>query len=320
MNVYAVAGNDAIARVYIAEFETGKAIEFVEAIQPPLPREKKWVLMVSTLYGCPVRCQMCDAGGNYQGKLSREEIFSQIDYLVHKRFGNGHVPVEKFKIQFARMGEPSFNPAVLDVLAELPSRYSAPGLLPSLSTIGPRGAEAFFDQLIIIKDRYYPNGQFQFQFSLHTTDMAQRDKIIPVKKWSFAQMAEYGERFYRPGDRKITLNFALANEMMVDPDILAQHFDPARYLLKITPLNPTCQADKHGLTSYLNPFHPEKGNGLVERLSAKGYEVIVAIGEVEENQIGSNCGQYLSRFLAERAALKDSYTYEVQTLSGFAVS
>ena len=29
-------------------------------------------------------------------------------------------------------------------------------------------------------------------------------------------MAEYGERFYRPGDRKITLNFALANEMMVD--------------------------------------------------------------------------------------------------------
>lgn len=314
MNVFAVAGNDEVARVYIAEFEAGRAIEFVESVQPPLPREKKWVLMVSTLYGCPVRCQMCDAGGDYRGRLSKEEIFAQIDYLVQKRYPNGTIPADKFKIQFARMGEPSFNPAVLDVLAELPARYHAPGLLPSLSTIAPHGVEAFFERLIEVKEHCYPHGQFQFQFSLHTTDSAQRDQLIPVKKWSFSQMAEYGERFHKPGDRKITLNFALADRMEVDPEVLARYFDPARYLVKITPLNPTCQADKHGLTSYLDPSRPDKGDGLIERLTARGYEVIVSIGEVEENQIGSNCGQYLLKFLSEQATLEESYTYQIQTL------
>ena len=195
MEVTAMAGNDQIAMVYIADFGQGRAVEFVESIQPPLPREKKWVLMVSTLFGCPVKCLMCDAGGTYQGKLSCEEILAQIDYLVKKRFPGDFIPVEKFKIQFARMGEPSFNPSVLDVLTELPNRYHAAGLIPSLSTIAPRGVERFFERLLEIKERLYPNGNFQFQFSLHTTDDNLRDQLIPVKKWTFAEMAEYGNRF-----------------------------------------------------------------------------------------------------------------------------
>src|SRR3972149_3149112 len=165
MKVSAVAGNAQIAMVYIADFGQGRAVEFVEAIQPPLPREKKWVLMVSTLFGCPVKCRMCDAGGTYHGKLTGEDIFAQIDYLVQKRYPGGFIPVEKFKIQFARMGEPSFNPAVLEVLTELPNRYRAAGLIPSLSTIGPSGVDGFFDRLLEIKDSLYSKGQFQFQFS-----------------------------------------------------------------------------------------------------------------------------------------------------------
>jgi 23S rRNA (adenine2503-C2)-methyltransferase len=121
VKVFAVAGKDDVAMVYMAEFGPGKAIELVEAVQPPLPREKKWVLMVSTLFGCPVACQICDAGGSYQGKLSAEEILAQIDFMVSLRFPDGKVPVENFKIQFARMGEPAFNLAVLDVLEALPS-------------------------------------------------------------------------------------------------------------------------------------------------------------------------------------------------------
>jgi 23S rRNA (adenine2503-C2)-methyltransferase len=46
-----------------------------------------------------------------------------------------------------------------------------------------------------------------------------------VKKWSFAQIQEYGERFYVPGDRKITLNFALAQGMPVDPFVLLNFFE-----------------------------------------------------------------------------------------------
>lgn len=315
MKVSAVAGNDQVAMVYIADFGPGRAVEFVESIQAPMPREKKWVLMVSTLFGCPVKCRMCDAGGAYHGKLTCEEILAQIDYLVHKRYPGGFIPVEKFKIQFARMGEPSFNPAVLEVLSELPNRYRADGLIPSLSTIGPSGVEGFFDRLLDIKNGLYSGGQFQFQFSIHTTDENMRDQLIPVNKWSFAKMAEYGDRFYSHGDRKITLNFALADGMPVSPEILMRYFDPARYIVKITPLNPTCQAVKNGLSSYINPTQPQGKYEIPHLLLDWGYEVIVAIGDEEENRIGSNCGQYLLKYLETGTTVANGYTYQPQSPS-----
>ena len=63
MQVVASAGRDDLARVYIARDDAGRYIEFVESLQPPWPREKKWVLIVSCLYGCPFACRICDAGG-----------------------------------------------------------------------------------------------------------------------------------------------------------------------------------------------------------------------------------------------------------------
>jgi 23S rRNA (adenine2503-C2)-methyltransferase len=315
VRVFAVAGKDEVAMVYMAEFGPGKAIELVEAIQPPLPREKKWVLMVSTLFGCPVACQICDAGGSYQGKLTTGELLAQIDFLVDRRYPGRKVPVENFKIQFARMGEPAFNLSVLEAMEVLPARYDAPGLMPSLSTIAPHSAEEFFERLPSIKDRFYPAGQFQFQFSIHTTDESLRDKLIPVKKWNFACMADYGRSWHRPGDMKITLNFALVDGMPVDPDVLLKHFDPDRYLIKITPVNPTTQAVRHGYSSHVDPYNPEKVQGLVKKLCASGYQVILSIGDVEENQIGSNCGQYVLKYMSGEMPVKDGYTYPVETFT-----
>jgi 23S rRNA (adenine2503-C2)-methyltransferase len=314
MKVLAYAGCEEIAVVYVVEYGPNKVVECVESLQPPIPRDEKWVLLVSTMFGCPVGCKMCDAGGFYQGKLSKDEILAQIDFLVHKRYPGGAIPARNFKIQFARMGEPALNPSVLDVLNELPDRYQAPGLMPSLSTIAPHGSESFFDRLLEIKREKYPNGRFQFQFSLHTTDEQVRNVIIPVKKWNFSKMASYGERFYQPGDRKITLNFALAQGNPLDPKVLLNYFDPARYLVKITPLNPTHHAIHNGLSSYIDPQKiPESETSeAVQALRQAGYQVIVSIGEVEENAIGSNCGQYVLRHMQAQAALQDAYSYSLQ--------
>lgn len=219
MRIIAETGRKDIAIVYIVEIREGKLVEFVESLQPPIPREKKWVLLVSTMFGCPVGCIMCDAGGMYQGKLSKEEIFAQIDFLVKKRFPTGKIAVEKFKIQFARMGEPAFDKDVIEVIEELPERYDAPGLIPAISTVAPSGTDKFFEKLLSVKRKKYTKGRFQLQFSIHTTDEEIRDKLIPIKKWDFSQIAEYGEEFYERGDRKITLNFTLGKGIPVEPDI-----------------------------------------------------------------------------------------------------
>jgi 23S rRNA (adenine2503-C2)-methyltransferase len=312
MKIIASTGREDVATVYIAEMDSERLIEFVESVQPPIPREKKWVLLVSTMYGCPVGCMMCDAGGFYQGKPSKEEILEQIDFLVFKRYPGGNVPAKQFKIQFARMGEPSLNRSVLEVLEELPHRYHAPGLMPSISTVAPKGTEAFFDRLLEIKNELYAGGLFQFQFSVHTTDTALRDQLIPVKKWSFSKMADYGERFYLPGDRKITLNFALANDKPVDPEVLLNYFDPDKFLVKITPLNPTYRASENALETYIDPFRKANDYDVVNALRSSGYQVILAIGEVEENNIGSNCGQYVKRHLASQEQIANGYTYCVE--------
>ena len=312
MRVVSSAGRDDLARVYVADFGDGKMVEFVESVQPPLPRKKKWVLIVSSLFGCPVGCLMCDAGSTFDGKLSEEEIFSQLDFLIQNRFPDGIVPVEKFKVQFARMGEPAFNPAVLKVLERFPERYKAPGFIPSVSTVAPRGTEAFFEELLELKRRLYKDGNFQLQFSIHSTDEKTRHRLIPIKKWSLAEIAGFGNRFHENGDRKVTLNFALAKEAELDPLVLLEHFDPGSFLIKITPLNPTYQSLEHGLSSYLEPLNTEKRYRIIEALRAAGYEVIVSVGELEENRIGSNCGQYLTRHLEEERKMKEGYSYELE--------
>lgn len=311
IKVHASAGNEDIAMVYIIETSPGNLVECVESVQPPLPRDKKWVLLVSMMFGCPVGCLMCDAGGHYHGKLSKQEILDQIDFLVDKRYPTRIIPCEQFKIQFARMGEPSLNLQVLDVLEELPLRYQAPGLMPSISTVAPVGAERFFNRLVEIKEKNYSGGHFQFQVSLHTTDLILRDRFIPVKKWSFTQIGEYGERFYAPGDRKLTLNFALAQGMPVDPEVLLTYFSPEKFLIKITPLNPTYRARENELVSYVNPLSAVEKYEIIQALQDAGYQVILSIGEMEENFIGSNCGQYLRRHLQAEAPIEDGYTYQV---------
>ncbi len=309
MKVIEKVGRDDIAIVYLAEVRKGTFIEFAESIQPPLTREEKWVLIVSTLLGCPVGCPMCDAGGWYKGKLSKEEIMGQIDYMVMNRFLERKIPVKKFKIQFARMGEPSFNPHVLEVLEELTIRYNAPGLIACISTVAPQGSEDFFGHLLKIKQKYYNDGKFQLQFSIHTTDSELRDKIIPIKKWDFSKIAAYGAQFYKQGNRKITLNFALAKHWPIEPDILINYFNPDTFLIKLTPVNPTIRATENNIESYINPDFSDNISKIVFNLQKKGYKVIVSIGELEENKIGSNCGQFLRRFLEGGHKIKGAYEY-----------
>ncbi|MEW5936216.1 MAG: radical SAM protein [Candidatus Thermoplasmatota archaeon] len=294
IEVLAEHGIEEIAKVYVGRLEhSGMNIEFAESLQFPIPRDEKWVLIVSSMHGCPVRCLFCDAGGDYRGPMSAEEILAQVDYMVLRRYPDGRVPASKFKVQFARVGEPSMNWEVLRALRMLRHRYSAPGLLPCLSTIAPAGREAFFNELLNIKEEIYAKGRFQLQFSLHSTSEEARAVLIPVRKWGLEEIAAYGEDWVQLGDRKIALNFAAAEGVHIEPEVLRMHFDPARFIIKLTPVNPTARAMKHGIASRIDPYDPATAEPLAERLRGEGFEVIVSIGNPAENSIGSNCGQYL---------------------------
>jgi len=309
MRILGEFGRDEVAKVYLGDLRNDNkhVVEFVESLQPPIPRSEKWVLIVSSSFGCPMRCMMCDAGGRYFGRLETDEILAQVDHMVLKRFPDRKIPARKFKVQFARMGEPSLNPNVIDALGMLHTAYDAPGLIPCVSTIAPKGSDRFFESLRDVKNEHYTGGRFQIQFSVHTTDQERRDWLIPGEKWGLADISRFGEKFFETGDRKIALNFAMTRGLPIVPLEIADGFDPEKFLIKMTPLNPTSSTRRNNLSSALDPLDlgsVSEVKGGFERL---GFEVIVSVGELEENKIGSNCGQFVSALNGRELMIKDDY-------------
>lgn len=305
MKILSVSGKEDLAIVYLAQSSTGEYIEFVEALQPPYKREEKWILIVSSLYGCPVNCKMCDAGSFYHGRLSKEAIFAQIDHIITNRFPDRVIPVKQLKIQFARTGEPSFNLSVVEVINEFEYYFKTPGFVPSISTIAPNGTDDFFEELLRVKNEKSFGSRFQLQFSIHTTNEKKRDELIPVKKWSFKKIADYAEKFYSTGSKKIALSFAVSNEYPIEPGKLLNYFDPGKFIIKLTPLNPTYNADSNQITTLKDGSLFE---GMSEEFKKCGYEIILSYGEYEENYLGSNCGQSIVKHLTEEQNHNISYT------------
>ena len=301
MKVIKSYGNPQLATLFVAQLHNPKytkpdIIEFVEARQPPIPKIKKWVLIISTMAGCPVKCKFCDAGFYYHRKLTTDEMFAQIDYMITTPYPNRSVPVDILKIHFARMGEPSLNAHVLDVLKELPIRYQAPGIFPSISSVAPAssGTLQWYHGLKEIKDKLY-GAHFQMQFSIHTTDEVTRRQLIPIKSFSLPEISKIGESLTSSGDRKITLNFALMKDIAVDPAIIARIFNPDIFFIKMTPLNPTRKATTSNLQSSITESDLTHAHLLREKFNQYGFEAKLAWGESEENMLQTNCGQMASR-------------------------
>ena len=294
-----------LAALYLAQLGAGpgRRVEFVDTLEPGKPKAEKWVMMVSTQVGCAVGCRMCDAGAaGYGGNLSAREMLSQIRFMARKNqdLDLGRHP--KVKIHFARMGEPALNPAVLQALRALAREFPNPGIIASVSTVAPLSpaVEPWFEELLRVKDACFPRGRFQLQFSLHAIDEDRRREIVPIRKWSLERVAEYGRAFVRPGDRKVTLNFAPGPGEDLDADGIARFFDPRHFLVKVTPVNPTLAARRSGRT-FVWTEAPEPVSAAAARLQGLGYEVIVSPSLPEELSSETSCGQLWSEGLKAAA-------------------
>ena len=115
--------------------------------------------------------------------------------------------------------------------------------------------------------------------------------MIPAQTWSFEQISEYARSFVDETDRKVVLNFAIAQGVKVDPDLVAQVFDRESCIVKLTPLNPTSASLRAGLTSSFSPHSPAQGDELARRFRAIGFDCIVSMGLPVESEKGTSCGQ-----------------------------
>ena len=296
-----------LGTLYLADLGSGRQerlIEFVDTREPGVPKSRKWVLMISTQVGCAVGCRMCDAGAaGYGGNLSAAEMLRQVRFVARRNPALDLRSHPKVKVHFARMGEPALNPAVLPALRALAREVPNPGLIASISTVAPRSpvVEPWFSELRRVKDEFYPGGRFQLQFSLHSADEGRRGEIVPIRKWSLEAVAAYGRRWMRPGDRKVTLNFAPGPDEGLDASAIARVFDPEHFLVKVTPVNPTETARQGGCVRVWHKTPADLG-AAARRLRARGFEVILSPSTAEELDGEISCGQLWSRRLKAAAA------------------
>ncbi|MBI3297189.1 MAG: radical SAM protein [Elusimicrobia bacterium] len=287
-----------VAELYAAERldDPTRRLEFIDALDPGVPRAEKWVIMVSTQYGCCVGCAMCDAAERrFRGNVSAADILEQVRRVLAAHPELDPRTVKKLKLHFARMGEPTFNAGVLEALETLARGGALPGLLPSVSTVAPdcpTSAE-FLQRLRAVKDRWFGGGRFQLQFSVHTTDPAARRALIPIRSWSLERMGEFARAWRRPDDRLVTLNAVSAPGLPFDADVLAAAFDPAHCLVKLTPVHPTRRAARNALVDDWNE-PPAAVRARALALERKGFKVIINAPWPEETAGGVSCGQVAS--------------------------
>ena len=270
---------------------------------PCMPLSEKWVVTLSTQYGCPMKCIFCDAPNiKFRGNATvddlRHQLYKAIFLYPDVRY------TERLNIHFARIGEPILNPNVFEFsrwlyMSKNHIRKST-GLRievvhPVLSTAVPR----FFDKLeskimewCEIKNFVY-NGQAGLQFSINSTDEEQRTEMFRGDQLPLLELSEIGRRMHNPIGRKYCLNFAYSTDYMIDAEYLASLFNPDKFMCKITPIhnNVACRENNIQTIGGYNSWAPyEKPE---RELREAGFDVIVFVPSMDEEDNYVTCGNVI---------------------------
>lgn len=262
-----------------------------------MPLTKKWVITISSQYGCSMGCKFCDVPKVGHGiNASQKDLLGQV-----KQAMSLHPEIEgtdKLNIHLARMGEPTFNGAVLDFAATLRRNiYSfwdnCKSVHPVISTMLPKKNPKLESFLQIwcddIKNKLY-DGDAGLQFSINSTSDEERDDMFNGSSLSLDEISKIGHSLPMPKGRKYTLNFALMDNVEVDAVKLRKWFDPEKFIVKITPMHNTnsCVDNEIETTDGYEYFTPYKETE--EALKEQGFDVIVFVPSQEEESGRITCG------------------------------
>lgn len=261
------------------------------------PLTEKWVVTISTQYGCSMGCKFCDVPKVGPGRNATKQ--DMIDEVLTALEEHPEVKdTKRLNIHFARMGEPTWNPKVIGAAAEIrrmASIHFGHSVLihPVVSTMLPANNyklnDFLWDWAQRIKNDAY-DGDAGLQFGINSTDEEQRKYLFSGSSLTLRQISELADRLPKPKGRKYTLNFALADDSIIEGKVLASLFDPERWICKITPLHRTSSAEQNGIrtTGGYEAFTPYKA--VEDDLKAHGFDVIVFVPSYDEDDGLITCG------------------------------
>lgn len=265
-----------------------------------MPLSEKWVVTLSTQYGCKQNCVFCDVPKlGFHGNATFDDLYKQLTSAISMFKGQSYT--ERLNIHFARMGEPIFNKNVFYFSRwmyknkrqiKIDTGLSIETLHPVLTTSLPSNFSSLEDRILEwcdIKNDLY-NGQAGFQFSINSTNETQRQHMFNNKSITLEEFSLIADKMPDPLSRKYCLNFAYASDYEVDGHKLATLFDPDKFMCKITPIhnNSACRENGietlNGYEEYTPYRKPE------ESLKAAGFDVLVFVPSMDEEDGLVTCG------------------------------
>lgn len=254
-----------------------------------MPLTKKWVVTISTQYGCSMGCDYCDVPRVGLGvNATYADLRGQIETAL--TLPGAPQSTQRLNIHFARMGEPTFNSAVISCGRWIADNLDGYHPHPVVSTMMPRGNRMlwyFLREWMHLKNFEF-HGNAGLQLSINSTDEEERALMFNGNAQSLAAIRDT-MRDFKPIGRKITLNFAVAG-YTVDPDVLLKYFSPEWYIIKLTPMHKTASAEENEIRTEGDYTSPEPYLELEDKLKSAGYEVLVFIASHEEDAGRITCG------------------------------
>lgn len=259
----------------------------------------KWITLISTQKGCPMKCAFCDCPkAGFHGNASVDDLKHEVRTVLETFPEVEHT--KRFNLHFARMGEPTFNRAVLD-FTEWELRYlinayiTADVIHPVLATMLPKNnpdLEYFLKGWCRIKNEVY-DGNAGLQLSIQSTDQKQRDQQFGGMSLTLNEIACLVSRLPEPKRRKYTLNFAITRDTILDAKLLDEYFDKDCFVVKLTPVHETKAAVANGFDIGNTYDEYELYKKLEDPLLERGWDVISAIPSKEEDSDRITCGNAL---------------------------
>lgn len=253
----------------------------------------KWVITISTQYGCSMGCEFCDVPLVGIGRnCTAIDLMNQVIKAIHIHPEIDISTCKRLNLHYARMGEPTFNPAVILATETLHDVFGRV-LHPVVSTMMPgtnRNLLKFLEQWMLCKNVMF-DGNAGLQLSINSTNEVIRRRMFNNNAMELYAISHMFNRCLpRPKGRKITLNFAVSDDYAVDAYLLAELFPPEFFICKLTPMHVTQRATENRVTSKTDATKPEAYQKLARELREVGFDVLVFIASDEEDRGRITCG------------------------------
>lgn len=278
-------------------FESGGGTKEPIAVEAVLYKygsyTERTVICCSTQCGCPVGCSFCGTGKFFVRNLTAEEIVDQV-HIIMQEVDCKPSEIKKFQIMFMSMGEPMMNYEELEKAIYVLFNYY-PGAQLLISTSAPVGMIHYLPRLITLS-KTIPN--VGLQFSVHEATDEARQKLIPTRTSTLAQISCLGATWAAYTGRRPYFNYCVheGNNSYTDAVRLSQYFNPDVWECTLSVI---CQKDesmKSSIDRQLSIIRDFEGYMVWQGFSIRVFN------PAGQDDIGGGCGQlwYFQKWLKNR--------------------